>query len=247
MKTLMHYGSFPGFYSLITIVPEMRFGLFTSINGGEQDYPWTLNSLIHTVAIDLALDDQPWTLYQAACIFPPGSLEMMNTDPFVIDGSQTSQRPLEEYTGVYYHPIFNNVTFSLFNRTHLQAKLGDIEFHAFPHSEKDSFTLLVIDKGWYIGPATITFYQGSGSSNVIDQVEIPFLETNDPPLFKRQPQNTDILQWRQVENEACITSRVRESSYALVSEACSLCSSTLQIIWTFISALVLEMLFLWGR
>ena len=179
--------------------------------------------------------------------FPTGSLEIMNTDPFVVDTSYTSQRPLEEYVGIYYHPIFNNVTFSLFNSTHLQVQLGDIRFHAFPSSQKDSFTMVVIDKGWYIGPGTITFFTSPGSNNGIDQVEIPFLETNDPPAFKRPPQNTDFMLWRRKEYEECITSRVRESTYRLVSSASCLFSYTSLIEWTILHMFVLERLLLWGR
>ncbi len=56
----MHYGSFPGFYSQITLMPEAKFGIYTSFNGGEQHYPWTINSLLHTYAMDVALDIKPW-------------------------------------------------------------------------------------------------------------------------------------------------------------------------------------------
>ena len=244
----MHYGSFPGFYSLITIVPDLNVGIFTSMNGGEQDYPWTVNSLIHTFALDLALDQNPWLSEETSCTFPPGSLEMMNTDPFVIDKSHTSQRPLEDYVGMYYHPIFNNATFYLYNRTHLQAQLSDIRFYAFPRSEKDSFTLLVIDKGWYVGPATITFSQNSGGRNSIDSVQISFLEPSDPPTFKRPPLDKDYSLWRQEEEETCRSTHVRESSYRLVSNAAHEAFSTSAITIVVIAqALVLETLGFKGR
>ena len=246
----MHYGSFPGFYSLITIVPDLNVGIFTSMNGGEQDYPWTVNSLIHTYAIDLALDQDPWLSEERSCTFPPGSLEMMISDPFVIDKSHKSQRPLGDYVGVYYHPIFNNVTFSLFNRTHLQALLGDIRFSAFPHSEKDTFTLLVIDKGWYVGPATITFSQDSGGRNSIDNVHIPFLEPSDPPTFKRPPLDKEFSLWRQEEEETCRATHMRESSYRLVSNAADKAFSTSAmtiVVMILAHALVLETLRPSGR
>ena len=241
-RALMHYGSFPGFYSLITIVPSLNFGIYTSINGGEQDYPWTLNSLIHTVAIDLALDQGPWLTAEASCTFPPGSLEMMNSDPFVVDTSYKPQRPLKDYTGLYYHPIFNNVTFSQVNKTHLETLIGNIKFHVFPNSEKDTFTLLVIDKGWYVGPSTITFSQGKGSPNTINSVQIPFLEPNDPPLFKRPPTGRDFSQWRHEQEDKCRAIPIRESSYRLVSNTGdkTLFATFTILMAIFMQALVLE-------
>ncbi len=207
LRALMHYGSFAGAYSLITLVPELRLGLFTSFNGGEQDRPWTITSLIHTYALDLALDREPWTTADDACAFPPGSRQNeAEDDPFAVEMHHKAQRALETYTGVYYHPLWETLNVSLYNATQLLVKIGHIRFRAFPCSPelKDSFNIVVVDKRWYIGPAQITFLVNPDLETLIDRVEVPFLAFSDRPTFVREPSAGNVTAWRaQQEENTC--------------------------------------------
>ncbi len=142
---------------------------------------------------------------QEACVFPPNQPDHYE-DPFKIDKTIAAQRRLTAYTGTYFNVLFHNVTISLLSESMLQMVHGDIDFYLYPNDQKDSFTAVIKDLGWYMGPAQIDFIFES----FVDQTDIKasgvrmeFMEPSDPPVFKRLSEGTDSKTWLHLERQSC--------------------------------------------
>ncbi len=142
---------------------------------------------------------------QEACVFPPNQPDHYE-DPFKIDKTIPAQRQLTSYTGKYFHVLFNHVTISLFSEYQLQMVHGDIDFYLYPNTQKDSFTAVIKDLGWYMGPAQVDFIFES----FIDQTDIKasgvrmeFMEPSDPPVFQRLPKEMDAKSWLFAQIQSC--------------------------------------------
>jgi len=137
---VLHYGSLVGQYSLITLLPELRLGIFSSYNGAIQSDPFTINSLLHVHLIDLFIGVQP-------------SIDNVSYWCSLLDGGNQSRRDLNEtesllyptsaYVGVYWHAVlgefevWENGTGTLMTRygsleTRLQPLQSGLEFIGTP-------------------------------------------------------------------------------------------------------------------
>ena len=195
----MHYGSFPGYYSLATLIPSQSLAIFTSINGGHQGLPYTINSLIHTYIMDLAFKETPWLTPENACQLFNHEMDYNVTMDF--DRSKPPPRPLSEYTGHYYHAVFGDLFIR--RKDHkLKMFYGKMEFTLFVH-DGDTFYAEPIDLQWMMLAEKVTFNRRNRNSEMIMDIEVPFLERSALPVFLKLPHDVSSKQWKGEIDKSC--------------------------------------------
>ena len=121
-NTVLHYGSLMGAYSLLTLLPELRLGIFTSYNGAVQTDPYTINFLLHVHLIDIFLGAQPsvdnathWCSSQPRRHNPDETLTL------------PLRLPVSMYTGVYWHSVLGQFDVWDDGKETLMARYGSVE------------------------------------------------------------------------------------------------------------------------
>ncbi len=212
----MHFGSFPGYYSLATLVPSESLAIYTSINGGHQSLPYTINSLIHTYIMNIAFNESPWLTPEGACKFANQDMDYnvtMNNEQ-----QQPLMRPLVEYVGTYYQPVFGNLSVEETDGK-LFMYYGKMEFE-LRVEHGDVFYTNPTDIEWMMLPDKITFNKKIRSEDEILDVEVPFLERSIIPVFMKLPTGVSASQWKWEMDKSCS----KKSSMYL----CSSTSNTVQ-------------------
>jgi len=142
-KTVLHYGSLIGAYSLITLLPELHLGIFSSYNGAIQYDPYTINSLLHVHLIDLFLGAQPSidnTSYWC-------SLSGVGAR----SRSSTRGSPLytsSAYVGVYWHEVLGEFEVWDNGTGTLMARYGSVETRLEPLQSGVEFIGVPTDPAW---------------------------------------------------------------------------------------------------
>ena len=199
---MMHYGSYPGFYSMITMLPGKNFGIFSSINGGRNERSYTVNSLIHSYAMDLALDVKPDPNISSSCSFPPpqdepqnkSSTQVTDCKDAIIAEYSLPTRHLLKYEGNYSHPVFGNLTFWVTGGK-LHLKYNNIIFEMYPQSQ-DIFCIQTLESSWFIGPQQTTFHKHA-HDGTLTSVSVPFITNpGEDNWFRRLPPGVSHEQWR---------------------------------------------------
>ena len=129
---LLHSGSTYGYRSFITLFPGQNIGVFTSMNGEDDNY--ILRILLHNFLSDVALGVTPWLDAAAIC----GRL----TAPKYTGYSNTNspKRPRAEYLGLYVSPIYGNLNVEMdSNNEHLVLRYGVATWDLWTKSKKDQF------------------------------------------------------------------------------------------------------------
>lgn len=168
---MLHYGSLIGAYSLITLLPELHLGIFSSYNGAIQNDPYTFNSLLHVHLIDLFLGVQP-SVDNASywCSLPGGR---QSRRPKVDEDHEARWSPLyppSAYTGVYWHAVLGE--FEVFDdgtRT-LMARYGSLEIRLQPLQSEVVFIGAPTEPAW---------------SMLIDNVHVEFSALDGDQQYRR--------------------------------------------------------------
>ncbi|ELU06886.1 hypothetical protein CAPTEDRAFT_218319 [Capitella teleta] len=168
LPLVSHYGSFPGFYSMLTMSLDKKFAIFSSINGGEQPTPYNIHSLLHTYIVDMLMDRAPWldTHMGWACT---GSVDRAAYEMESVDRNVTSWRSDDSYEGVYTNRAMGTVTVDATTRSGvLLVQYGLMSFLTYPWhrwgSQKDIFLAEVVTREWLISHFNITFTFPESSS-----------------------------------------------------------------------------------
>ncbi|XP_062610699.1 uncharacterized protein LOC134272491 [Saccostrea cucullata] len=98
-KILRHTGTILGFSSLITLIPEMNIGIFTTMNGQDSDY--IFRTLPHNYLADIALGEDAWLNSSTICSFPNPWYSMPPEASHTINKSHKLSRSPSEYVGHY--------------------------------------------------------------------------------------------------------------------------------------------------
>ena len=72
--------------------------------------PYTINSLLHTVILDHLLKHHPWAKHPVLCHFPNTKKIHSIKLPALPHHGLALPLPMDQYTGVYTHCVFGNVT-----------------------------------------------------------------------------------------------------------------------------------------
>ncbi|XP_061174614.1 uncharacterized protein LOC133183706 [Saccostrea echinata] len=129
---LLHSGSTFGYRSFITLFPNQNIGVFTSMNGEDDNY--MLRVLLHNFLSDVALEVTPWLDASSICA--------QLTKPKYVGYSNTNNpsRFIGEYVGTYHNPIYGNLDVTMdLNNEHLVLKYGVATWNLWTKSGKDKF------------------------------------------------------------------------------------------------------------
>ncbi|XP_063430603.1 gigasin-6-like [Mytilus trossulus] len=131
---LLHGGSTFGYRSFMTLFPDQRIGVFTSMNGEDQDdNTYKFRVLLHNFLSDVALNVSPW--------LNASSIQQQLSRPRYIGYSTKTKakRSLTDYVGQYNSPIYGNVTFEMKENNKLGLVYGNGTWNLWPKSTKDEF------------------------------------------------------------------------------------------------------------
>lgn len=131
-EILLHSGSTYGYRSFITLFPAQNIGVFTSMNGEDDDY--ILRILLHNFLSDVALGVTPWLDASSIC-------DRLTTPKYTgYSNTNNPQRSLAEYLGLYVNPIYGNLNVEFDqNNAHLVLKYGVATWDLWTKSGKDQF------------------------------------------------------------------------------------------------------------
>lgn len=131
-EILLHAGSTFGFKSFITLFPDHKIGVFTSMNGEDDNY--ILRVQLHNFLSDIALGETPWLNDTSICN------QIKEPKYTGIAKNQNSIRPIDEYLGLYSNPIYGNLAVEKnHNNENLVLRYGNTTWNLWPRSEKDQF------------------------------------------------------------------------------------------------------------
>lgn len=128
----LHSGSTFGYRSFITLFPNEKIGIFTSMTGEDDNY--ILRVLLHNFLSDVALGVTPWLDAPSICaeLTAPKYTGYSNTN--------NPKRNLDEYVGLYINPIYGNLNVMMDpNNDHLILKYGIATWDLWTKSKKDTF------------------------------------------------------------------------------------------------------------
>ncbi|KAJ8302679.1 hypothetical protein KUTeg_019075 [Tegillarca granosa] len=187
-RILRHTGSTWGYSSLVTLIPDMNIGIFTSMTGNDHNY--IFRALLHNYLSDIALGETPWLNGSTICSFP----EPWYTIPVSKHTSVNKNIPLyrdeSEYIGSYSNNAYGTLNIS-HNATlnTLEMRYGFARWALYPKHTHDTFygeASGLIKKSFDL--STIKFH--TGKTHHITSVEVTSFETNDPPVFQKQSHTT---------------------------------------------------------
>ena len=146
LNTVLHYGSLPGANSQITLLPELRLGIFSSYNGAIQNEPFTINSLLHVHLIDLFIGVRP-SVDNASYWCNVSQSRSPNVD----ESHETRWSPLypaSAYVGVYWHAVLGEFEVWDDGTGTLMARYGSLETRLEPQQSGLQFIGVLTDPAW---------------------------------------------------------------------------------------------------
>jgi len=148
-NTVLHYGSFIGAYSLITLLPELHLGIFSSYNGAIQNDPYTVNSLLHVHLIDLFLAVLP-SVDNAShwCSLPGVSQSRRSNVDETHEARGSPIYPLSAYIGIYWHVVLGEFEVLDDGTGTLMARYGSLETRLQPLQSGVEFIGVPTDPAW---------------------------------------------------------------------------------------------------
>ena len=148
-KTVLHYGSLIGTYSLITLLPELDLGIFSSYNGAMQTDAFTINSLLHVHLIDLFTGHQPSIDNASHWCSIPDHIQFLR--PNVTETRRFRPLyPASAYVGVYWHAVLGDFDVWQDADGALMTRYGSLETRLHPLQSGLHFIGVPTDPSWSI-------------------------------------------------------------------------------------------------
>uniref|UniRef100_A0A8W8HSN7 Beta-lactamase-related domain-containing protein n=1 Tax=Magallana gigas TaxID=29159 RepID=A0A8W8HSN7_MAGGI len=178
---LLHAGSTYGYRSFITLFPSQNIGVFTSMNGEDDDY--ILRVLLHNFLSDVALGVTPWLDASSICdrLTAPKYTGYSNTN--------NPQRPITEYIGLYVNPICGNLNVEFDpNNEHLVLRYGVATWDFWTKSGKDQFKAEGTGMIKYLKNMHSFNFLTNENDGIVSVRVDSFCSTcgNDPPIFHKK-------------------------------------------------------------
>ncbi|KAL4227709.1 hypothetical protein ACF0H5_013144 [Mactra antiquata] len=188
-KMLRHTGTTYGYSSLITLLPDVNIGVFTSMTGEDEGY--ATRTILHSYILDSLLDNETPSINETTvCTFPEPWMRDTSHRQSPINTSRPPTRPLQEYVGVYHQTPYGEMTISINTTNHqLQLDYGYGQWILYPETTSDSFAgepFGYLYKLVYL--KHVKFHVQAHPSMV--SVEIPSFESKEPPVFYRVSKST---------------------------------------------------------
>lgn len=204
---MLHYGSLPGAYTLLVLVPDLQLGIFLSHNGAIQRDPYTINALILTHLLDIALGLPSWIsdFERDACNFPTSiHFKPVNPAPSHQNASDfaRTRHQVHTYVGIYEHPVLGKVKVRHEQRR-LRLSYGLIDSDLLPQQntstteDAERFLALPRKSGWVqlIDHFTVLFFvldSTDQGARVFCHLGVPLLNDIDDSVFTRVRQVHDL-------------------------------------------------------
>lgn len=183
---LTHTGSSWGYKNMITMLPDMDVGIYTSMTGDDEDFMFRYS--IHQYLADKYMGLNPWLNASLICSFPePWMTSKPKRSKPIIDKQLMPKRKLDEYLGLYENPAYGQLEIFILDEENstnkLIAEYGYVDLIMYPKSRRDDFFFETDGiAAMLINFGTIQFKSQNG---VIDKLRIPSFEPKDPPIFKK--------------------------------------------------------------
>lgn len=190
--------------------PDVDAGLFFSVSGPLDRNKRYVTQEVGYYAADLLLGEQSWLNMTTACNFPlpyekPGPEKPKQPRPDQHDAHRKPVRPLADYTGIYGHLAFGNITISLGDsetaplRLHY-GRFGEMVLKAVRHP--NTFVATYVGPLWYVmgaddgsDPITVKFRPHPNDKAVLSYLDYPVAEDH-PTTFMRGLQLDDTTNTR---------------------------------------------------
>jgi len=189
-RTVFHAGYNFGFHSLATVYPELKIGVFTCING-QNNEPGDMAD-IHKFIAELILNPPTTSMttsYEPSSGSQNSPLDLpryqyLNSITAEASSKQLADEFLDQFIGVYGNFAYGNVTITFDGNTgRLHGEYGDISVDMV-HLGNDWFAGRPSDVIWFFPPLEMTFTRNAEDNSVIN-VTIPIFLEIDPPVFTR--------------------------------------------------------------
>ncbi|XP_052796451.1 penicillin-binding protein 4-like [Mya arenaria] len=182
-KMLRHTGTTFGYSSLITLLPDVNVGVFTTMTGEDESY--ITRTLLHSHILDSLLGEEPSINETTVCTFPEPWYAASHSLRHPIDQSLPPSRPLDAYTGIYHHIAYGNLTVTV-NTTvnQLQMVYGIGRWILYPRNTHDSFTGEAFGLMYRLVDliSGVRFHVHTHSPTTLT---VPDFESREPPVFMR--------------------------------------------------------------
>lgn len=184
---ITHTGSTYGYRAMVTLIPAINAGLFTSLTGDDPNFIFRTN--IHLYMADLLLGHEPWLDNATVCSFP----EPWKTKPDDSPDKRpvtdiAADKELSEYEGQFSNTAYGKIEIYLNDSAgYLMAKVGYSRFILYPKSKADEFYA----QGYELMENIRDFstLQFSFENGAVTSLRIPSFESKDPPVFNRMERN----------------------------------------------------------
>lgn len=179
-KMLRHTGTTYGYSSLVTLLPDVNIGVFTSMTGEDEGY--ITRTLLHSYLLDTFLGDDPTINETTVCTYPEPWYSGSQTRRSPIDKTKPPSRPLNEYVGVYHQIAYGDLVIRI-NTTvnQLQMDYGIGHWILYPETGHDTFSGEAF--GLLYKLVDLSHVKFHVEATTVKSVEIPGFESRAPPLF----------------------------------------------------------------
>lgn len=191
---MLHYGSLIGAYSLLTLLPELNLGIFTSLNGAVQSDPYTINSLLHVHLIDLFLGVHPSVdvdnvSSQWCSPSPYEMFTLRRQNANETSGWTPRNATASAYVGVYSHRVLGQFEVRDDGSGMLTATYGTLETRLRPEqSSAAEFIGVPTDPAWsMVIEVPVQFAAMNGDDGRYRRVNVYLLR---PTTFERQDEHS---------------------------------------------------------
>ena len=192
--TVLHYGSLIGAYSLLTLLPELNLGIFTSLNGAVQSDPYTINSLLHVHLIDLFLGVHPSVdvdnvSSQWCSPSPYEMFTLRRQNANETSGWTPRNATASAYVGVYSHRVLGQFEVRDDGSGMLTATYGTLETRLRPEqSSAAEFIGVPTDPAWsMLFEVTVQFAAMNGDDGRYRRVNVHLIWQT---TFERQDEHS---------------------------------------------------------
>jgi hypothetical protein len=181
---ILHTGTSWGYGALLTLLPDLGVGIYTSVTGPDDSYYG--RRLTHMYIMDLLLGETPWIDHKTACTFPePWAPAKQRKSYGSSPAKKMNKLEAEKYVGSYGNFGYGNITF-LYNDTSeiLELHYGELGLWNLNSEGDDTFSGKGQGLMWVRDISNIFFesLEPAAEDGGLYKVTVNF-ESKDPPVF----------------------------------------------------------------
>ena len=200
-QMISHSGDIVGYHSLMTLLPDVNIGLFSSVNGA--DLTSNGRRLFHSYIMDVLLGLEPWLNTSTVCTFPEpwvsvtedfeqmisailaDGLDMLSLVPVPPASKTGYAAEFSQYIGVYGNFFYgNSIVYVNITSNQLMLSYGRADPYTLTPVGDDIFFGVASDRMWPTHIQEAIFAKSGASLQTFDQLTVTF-SRSAPALFVR--------------------------------------------------------------